>query len=103
VDTAPYDITTQNNRVKVNLIGDDTTRTVEFNLPIGLGQTADSIAASIDVAGVMAGDTLWDSFALTVPGGSEHVVVVTSSTHQFDTLHLLANFSNLKTFGSPKN
>ncbi len=97
VDQGPFDITTQNSRVKLNLIGTDTTKTVEFNVPIGLDQTADSVAGSIDVAGVVAGDTLWDAFALTVPGGSEHVVVVTSVNHQFDTLKLLANFSNLKT------
>lgn len=97
VDQGPYDITTQNSRVKLNLIGTGTTKTVEFNVPIGLDQTADSVADSIDVAGVVAGDTLWESFSLTIPGGTEHVVVVTSVAHQFDTLKLLANFSNLKT------
>lgn len=97
VDQGPYDITTQNSRVKMNLIGSDTTKTVEFNVPIGLDQSADSVADSIDVAGVVAGDTLWESFALTIPGGTEHVVIVTSVNHQFDTLKLLANFSNLKT------
>lgn len=97
VDEGPYDITTQNNRVKMNLVGTDTTMTVEFNVSVGLDQTADSVASLIDVAGVVAGDTLWESFALTVPGGSEHVVVVASADHQFDTLKLLANYSNLKT------
>lgn len=97
VDQGPYDISTQNNRVKMNLVGNDTTRTVEFNIPVGLDQTAQSIAESIDVAGVVAGETLWDSFALTVPGGSTHVVIVTSLDNQLATLKLLANFSNLKT------
>ncbi len=97
VDEGPYDITSQNSRIKMNLIGQDTTKTVEFNIPIGLDQTAESVADSIDVAGVVASDTLWNSFALTVPGGTVHVVVVTSVDHQFDTLKLLANFSNLKT------
>ncbi len=97
IDAGPYDITTQNNRVKINLIGNTTTRTVEFNVPIGLDQTATSVANSVDVAGVVAGETLWDSFALTVPGGTELVVIVTSSDHEFDTLNMLASFSNLKT------
>jgi hypothetical protein len=97
VDQGPYDITSQNNRVKMNLIGKDTTKTVEFNIPIGLDQTAESVSSSIDVAGIVAGDVLWNSFALTVPGGSVHVVIVTSVGHEFDTLKLLANFSNLKT------
>lgn len=97
VDEGPYDISTQNSRVKMNLVATDTTKTVEFNVPVGLDQTAVSVADAIDVAGVVAGETLWESFALTVPGGSEHVVIVTSVAHQFDTLKLLANFSNLKT------
>jgi hypothetical protein len=97
VDAGPYDITTQNNRVKINLIGDSTTRTVEFNVPVGLDQTAANIASVIDTAGVVAGETLWDSFALTVPGGSTHIFIVTSTAHQFDTLQVLANYSNLKT------
>jgi len=97
VDAGPYDISTQNNRLKVNVIGDETTKTVEFNVPVGVGQTATNIAQSIDVAGVVDGEVLWDSFALTVPGGSQHVVMVTVIDHQFDTLQLMANYSNLKT------
>ncbi len=97
VDAGPYDITSQNNRVKVNLIGDLTSQTVEFNAPTGIGQTAANISTAIDSAGVVAGGTLWDSFELTVPGGSTHVIVVTSVTHQYDTLQMMASFSNLKT------
>lgn len=97
VDAGPYDITTQNSRVKINLIGDETTKTVEFNVPVGLNQTAVNIAQSVDVAGIVAGEALWDSFALTVPGGSQHVVIVTVIGHQFDTLQMMASYSNLKT------
>jgi len=97
VDPGPFDITAQNNRVKLNLVGTDTTKTIEFNVPVGLAQTADSLATSVNVTGVVAGETLYESFALTVPGGSEHVVIVTSPDHEFDTLSLLATFSNLKT------
>lgn len=97
VDAGPYDISSQNNRVRLNVIGTETTKTVDFNVPNGLDQTADSVSASIDLAGVVAGETLWESFSLTVPGETEHVVIVTSTDHQLDTLQLVANFSNLKT------
>jgi len=97
LDEGPYTITTQNNRVKVNLISETSTRTVEFNIPIGVGQTAASLANSIDLAGVVAGDTLWDSFELVVPGGSSHVVIVTSVDHKYDTIVAQANYSNLRT------
>lgn len=97
LDAGPYAITTQNNRVKINAIGDDATQTIEFNVPAGLNQTAAAIANVIDLAGIVAGDVIWDSFELTVPGGNTHVVIVTSPGHQFDTLHMQANFSNLRT------
>lgn len=97
VESGPYDITSQNNRVKINVIADDTTKTIEFNVPTGIDQPAANIAAAIDAAGVGAGETYFDSFVLTVPGGSEHVVIVTATDHQLDTLLLLANYSNLKT------
>ena len=97
LDTGPYNITTQNNRVKLNVVGDTATNTVEFSIATGLSQPADVIAGVIDAAGVVAGESLFDSFAMTVPGGTSHVVIVTSSDHQFDTLMLMANYSNLKT------
>jgi len=97
LDPGPYNITSQNNRVRINVIGQTETLDVEFNVPVGLNQTTASVAASIDTAGVVAGDILWDSFELQVSGGSTHVVIVVGSTHQFDTLLMLADFSNLKT------
>jgi len=97
LDPGPYDITSQNNRVRVNLVGENSTLDVEFNVPIGLAQTTASIAGSIDAAGIVAGDVLWDAIELTVPGGTTHVVIITSSDHQFDTLLMLANYSNLRT------
>lgn len=97
LDPGPYDITSQNNRVRINLVGNNDTVDVEFNVPVGLAQTTASIAGSIDTAGIVAGEVLFDSFELTVPGSTTHVVIVTSSEHQFDTLLMLASFSNLKT------
>lgn len=97
IDPGPYNITTQNNRVKVNLIGESSTKQVEFNIPVGLNQTTESIAAVIDASGISAGDVLWNAYALTLPGGATHLVIETGPNHQLDTLYMLANFSNLRT------
>lgn len=97
LDSSPYTITSQNNRIKLNVIGVAETQTIEFSVPAGIDQDAETVAAVIDSAGIVAGDTLWESFSLIVPGGSEHLVIVTEVDHQFDTLAMLANFSNLKT------
>jgi phage tail sheath protein FI len=97
LDPGPYNITTQNNRVKMNMIGENETTEVEFNVPVGLNQTTESIAAVIDAAGIVAGEVLWNSFALTAPGGLTYVVIETSVGRQLDTLQMLANYSNLRT------
>jgi hypothetical protein len=97
LDPGPYDITTSNNRVKLNLVGEVDTTTVEFNVPVGLAQTTNSIAAIVDAAGVVAGDTLWNAYELTVPGGDTHVLIETAVGHQLDELQMLANYSNLRT------
>jgi hypothetical protein len=97
LDPGPYNITTQNNRVKINLIGESNTTEASFNVPIGLNQSTESIAAVIDAAGVVAGGVLWNSYAITVPSGDTHVVIETSVGRQLDTLQIMANYSNLKT------
>jgi len=93
---SPFAITSQNNRVKIKSIGLDT-KEVEFSVPVGLGQDSDDIATIINLAGVVAGETIFQSFALTVPGGLQYVVIVTSTGRKSDTLQVLANFSNIKT------
>jgi hypothetical protein len=97
LDPGPHTITTQNNRVKVSIIGDTATQTVEFTVPNGVNQLTEAIAPIVDSAGLVGGETLWDSFALTVPGGNTHLVIVASAERQLETLVLQANYSNLKT------
>lgn len=96
LDSGPYNITTANNRVKINVIGTSTTKSIEFNVPVGVGQTAAGIAMSVDAAGTTGGINYWNSFELTVPGGTTHVVIVTGDTQMYDTLHLQASYSNIK-------
>lgn len=96
LDAGPYNISTANNRVKINVIGSSSTKTIEFNVPVGLGQSAAGIALAVDAAGTTAGVTYWNALELTVPGGTNHVLIVADSSQQFDTLHLQANYSNVK-------
>ena len=81
----------------MDVIGENDTTEVEFNLPVGLDQTTASLAAVVDAAGVIAGGIVWNAFALTVPGGQTHLVIEVSVAHQLDTLQMLANFSNMRT------
>lgn len=92
-----HDITTQNNQVKISMIGEETTQTIAFSVPVGLAQTPELIASSIDLAGVSGGNTYWDSFALTVPGGNKLVTIVASADYQYNTMYMLASYSNIKT------
>lgn len=97
LDSGPHNITTQNNRVKVNMIGESSTAEVVFNLPVGLGQTTESLASVVDAAGIVAGEVLWNAYALTVPGGETHLVIESSVGRQLNTIQLKADYSNLRT------
>ena len=97
LDSGPHNITTQNNRVKVNMVGETSTTEVVFNLPAGLGQSTESIANVVDAAGIVAGEVLWNAYALTVPGGETHLVIEASAGRQYNTIQLKADYSNLRT------
>lgn len=94
---SPYTITSQNNQLKLDIIGDTATISTDFTIATGTNISAAQLAASIDPNGIVAGDTVFDSIALTAPGGDTHVLILTTTAHQLEQLQLLANFSNLKT------
>lgn len=94
---SPHDITSSNNRVKLEVISGTTSKTVEVTVPVGIDQTATDIAAAIDVAGTVGGNTYFDAFQLTAPGDTDHVAIVTSSDYELSSLRIVANYTNLKT------
>lgn len=94
---SPYDITSQNNRVKIEVISSGSTKTINASLPTGIDQTATDVASALDLAGSSAGVTYYDSFAITLPGGLSHLAVVASPDYQLSTIRLVANYTNIKT------
>lgn len=89
LDASPYNINSSNNRVRINVIGSDQTQTVELSVPSG-NLDATTVANVVDAA-----SSLWNSFAITVPGGTSHVVV--ESSEDLSMLAMSANYSYVKT------
>ncbi|MCK9557750.1 MAG: phage tail sheath subtilisin-like domain-containing protein [Candidatus Cloacimonetes bacterium] len=98
-DAGPYFINTSSNRISLDVIPADRSDTINivFTLPTGTNLSATTIAAAIDGNGTYSGETYFTSFALTAPGGIDHVVIVTADTHRLDQLYMKATYSNLKT------
>ena len=92
----PYNFTSSNNRVILNVIGEASTQTIAVSVPIGSGLNTASIVGVINGAGTINNEQFYEAIELTVPGGTTHLVVIASQDHQFDTVELEANFSNLK-------
>lgn len=92
----PYLINSTNNRVKIDVISQTASTTVEFNIPTGT-QTVASLTNTIDSAGVVAGGQIFESLPLTVPGGEQLVLIQTPFANSQDTLVMRANYSNIKT------
>lgn len=90
-----YDITTSNNRINIRVI-ESTTTELEFTIAVGLDQTAADVAAQVNLGGQQSGDRFFRSFALTMPGGENIVIIEADVDHQFGQLRLLANSSHVK-------
>lgn len=99
-DVGTYAINTTNNRLVVNVIPNDpnaSTETFTFTIPSSNTWEADDIVANIDIAGTKNGDKHFEAVTLTIPGGTEHVLVQTTLAHYLDQIKLVANASNIKT------
>ena len=98
-DIGPFTITSQNNRISIDVIPEaGATTNVVFTILSGTGLTAEMIAPSINAAGTVGGVTYFESFALTVPGGASQIVIATNAiSNMFDQLRMMASYSNLKT------
>lgn len=96
LNPGPYTFTSSNNRVIINVIGETTTQQIGVSVPTGTGLNTTSIVSVINGAGTVNSEQYYEAIELTVPGGTTHLVIIASPDHQFDSLELEANFSNLK-------
>lgn len=95
-EPGPYMVNSTNNRVKIDVVSQTNTTTVEFNIPTG-SQTTASLTNTINAAGLVTGGQIFESLPLTVPGGDELVLIQTTFANSQDTLVMRANYSNIKT------
>ena len=91
-----YTFTSSNNRVILNVIGASSTKTISVSVPVGAGLNTTSIVGIINGAGTVNSEQFYEAIELTVPGETTHLAIIVSADHQFDTIELEANFSNLK-------
>lgn len=96
LDPGPHSFSSQNNRVLLNVIGENDTQQIGVSVATGNNITTASIVGTIDSAGTTGGEVYYEAIELTVPGGTTHLAIITSEDHQYDTLELEANFSNIK-------
>jgi hypothetical protein len=94
---SPHDITSTNNRVRLEVITGTTSKVIDVNVPVGINQTATDIASAIDVAGTIGANTYFEALQITVPGGTNHILVVASADYELSSLRIVANYTNLKT------
>lgn len=95
-DVGPYNITTANNRIAIDVVGSDTT-SIEFSITTGAGLSATSVAHSVNTGGVYLGVRYFYSYPITMPGGDEYVIIETSDDAMESQLNMLANTSHIKT------
>lgn len=92
-----YNLTSSNNRIVLDVIGQSDTVRFDFSIPTATNTNATSIASQIDPNGTSGGSTYFDAFTLTTPDGLPHLFIVTSMDHKYDQLKMQATFSYLAT------
>jgi hypothetical protein len=97
VDTGTYLLTSNNNRVAIDMIEADGTTSLEVTVPVSTAATPASVANALHLGGISSGDRYYDAFALQVTDDDYRVVVVANENHQFGQLRMLADFSHIKT------
>ena len=97
VDTGPYNINSNNNRVLINSVEEDEVVSLMATVPVGLTQTPAVVANAIDLGGISQGSRYLEAFAIQVTDDDQRVYVIASVDHQFGQLEILSNFSNIKT------
>lgn len=92
-----YLFTSSNNGVVIDIIGAVTTDTLSTTISTG-SKTAAQVASVIDASGTINGVDLVDSYAITVPGGTTNVLIITNFTNaKYSQLKMQATFSHLST------
>mgnify|MGYP007031442224 CR=1 FL=1 len=63
LEAGPFQITTANNRVALNVVGSTQTKSMVFSLPVGQ-HTASSLAAIAHTAGIVSGERFFDAISI---------------------------------------
>lgn len=95
IQPEPYDITSSNNVAKFQVESQTAKTQFTVTIPTGFDVPAATIASAINASATVSGDTLVNSYPLTIPGGDVVLVVETTADHRLDQLSLLANGSNI--------
>jgi hypothetical protein len=94
--TGNFNISSSNNIVTIELNDVNITQ-FTATIPVAANLPAATVASAINAAATVLGDTLVRSYALTIPGGEQVLVVETTDIHRFGTIKMMADGSHPKT------
>tara|TARA_R100001244_G_scaffold25113_3_gene25503 strand:+ start:9608 stop:12469 length:2862 start_codon:yes stop_codon:yes gene_type:complete len=97
IDTGPYNINSNNNRVNVDVVESDTVTNLAATVAVSTSATPDSVANSLNLGGISSGSRYYEAVTIQVTDDDKRVYIITDVDHQFGKLRMLSNFSNIKT------
>ena len=96
-DVGPFTITSANNRVKMNVIDNNSIETVEFSISVGINLPVSTIAQQVHNGGVKSGKRYWRAYPLQITDTNYVLAIEADPNNELATLQLMANWSNMKT------
>jgi len=94
---SPYNINSNKNRVKINVVGTTASDVIEVSVPVSATHSAASLKTVFNGANEVDGIPKFDAVALRLSDSQVVLALMTTIDNAEDDLSLLANNSNLKT------
>lgn len=88
----PYNFSSANNQVVMKVIGQATTKLLNFTINSGVATTVDNLTSLMDAQGTVAGITYFDCVKITQPGGAKLPVLLTTLNNLYDQLYLQVSY-----------
>lgn len=88
----PYNLTSANNRVVLDVIGLGSTKRLDFTINSGLGTTVDNLVTLLQPQGTSGGNNYFEALSITIPGGAKLPIILTTVNNLYDQLKMQVSF-----------
>lgn len=96
-NSGPFNITNQNDRIKIRVVAEDSATDLEFSLPVALNTPTSSLATAVNNGGIKSGTRYFNAYALQTSDTEKQLVIITADDFETAEIQIQATSSNIET------